>query len=73
MKWEDQLGLDSLFDIVPNNQHICIVHQLAQQNQFGKTQSDLDLKAEEIIVTHLKKSGVVHSTASEENPFVSDS
>jgi fructose-1,6-bisphosphatase len=40
---------------------------------FGKTQSDLDIKADEIIFNHLRKSGVVHSAASEEKPFVSDS
>jgi fructose-1,6-bisphosphatase len=40
-------------------------------NQFGKQQSDLDLKADEIIFNHLRKSGVVHSAASEEKPYVS--
>jgi fructose-1,6-bisphosphatase len=49
-----------------------IVHQLTQQNQFGKTQSDLDLEADKIIFEQLKKSGVVHSAASEEKPFVSN-
>jgi fructose-1,6-bisphosphatase len=39
-------------------------------NQFGKMQSDLDLKTDEIIFNHLKKSGVVHSAASEEKPYV---
>jgi fructose-1,6-bisphosphatase len=47
-----------------------IVHQLAQQNQFGKTQSDLDIKADEIIFKNLRASGVVHSAASEEKPYV---
>ena len=47
-----------------------IVRQLTSQNLFGKTQSDLDLKADEIIFNHLRKSGVVHSAASEEKPYV---
>ena len=46
------------------------MHQLPQVNQFGKMQSDLDLKTDEIIFSHLKKSGVVHSAASEEKPYV---
>ena len=50
-----------------------IVHQLTQQNMFGKTQSDLDIEADKIIFEQLRKSGVVHSAASEEKPFVSDS
>jgi hypothetical protein len=49
---------------------VFIVHQLPQINQFGKTQSDLDLKADEIVFEHLRKSGVVHSAASEEKPYV---
>jgi fructose-1,6-bisphosphatase len=48
------------------------VHQLTQQNLFGKTQSDLDLEADRIIFEQLKNSGVVHSAASEEKPYVSD-
>ncbi len=40
---------------------------------FGKTQSDVDIEADKIIFDMLKKSGVVHSAASEEKPFVSDS
>jgi fructose-1,6-bisphosphatase len=40
---------------------------------FGKTQSDLDIEADKIIFEQLRKSGVVHSAASEEKPFVSDS
>jgi fructose-1,6-bisphosphatase len=49
-----------------------IVHQLTQQNLFGKTQSDLDIEADKIIFEQLKKSGVVHSAASEEKPYVSN-
>jgi hypothetical protein len=30
----------------------------------------IDLKADEIIFSHLKKSGVVHAAASEQKPFV---
>ena len=54
-----------------SNLFLIIVHQLTQQNLFGKTQSDLDLEADKIIFEQLKKSGVVHSAASEEKPFVS--
>lgn len=57
--------------IIHSNDCFNIVHQLATQNQFGKTQSDLDLKAEDIIFNHLRKSGVVKSAASEEKPYVS--
>jgi fructose-1,6-bisphosphatase len=34
-------------------------------------QSSIDLKADEVIFNHLKASGVVHSAASEERPYVS--
>lgn len=48
------------------------MHQLTQQNPFGKTQSDLDIQADEIIFQNLKKSGVVHSAAYEEKPFTNE-
>ena len=44
---------------------------MSSQNEFGNSQSTLDLKADEIIFSYLKKSGVVHSAASEEKPYVS--
>ncbi len=47
-----------------------IAKELAQVNEFGKIQSDLDLKADEIIFKNLAKSRVVHSAASEEKPYV---
>jgi fructose-1,6-bisphosphatase len=40
-------------------------------NEFGKQQSDIDVKADEIIFRHLKESGVVAAAASEEKPYVS--
>lgn len=40
-------------------------------NPFGKTMNDIDLKADDIIMQHLKKSGVVYQAMSEENPKVS--
>ncbi len=45
------------------------VQAMTTQNQFGKQQSDLDLKAQEVIERHFKKSGVVYSIASEEKPY----
>lgn len=47
-----------------------IAHSFTQ-TPLGKTKSDIDSKADEIIFTHLKKSGVVHSALSEEKPYVS--
>lgn len=41
---------------------------MSTKNEFGKQQSDIDLKAEEIILKHLKGSGVVAAAASEETP-----
>lgn len=40
--------------------------QVATMNPFGKQQSSIDLKADEIIFEHLKKSGVVFAAVSEE-------
>ena len=45
-----------------------LVHLVSTKNEFGKQQSDIDLKAEEIILKHLKGSGVVAAAASEETP-----
>jgi sedoheptulose-bisphosphatase len=45
---------------------------LTSQNVFGKQQSDIDLKADDIIFKHLKKSGVVFSAASEEKPYANE-
>lgn len=47
------------------------VHLLKTKNQFGKQQSDLDLKANEIVFKHMKSAGVIHSALSEETPEVS--
>lgn len=44
--------------------------EVTTQNQFGKIQKDIDLKADEIIFKHLKESGVVYGAISEENPVV---
>jgi fructose-1,6-bisphosphatase len=44
------------------------VHLVASKNEFGKVQSDVDLEANEIIIKHLKKSGVIYGCASEESP-----
>lgn len=44
---------------------------LSQANQFSNQQTDLEIKADDIIFGHLKKSGVVHSAASEVKPYVS--
>lgn len=44
------------------------VQQVSTRNEFGKQQSDIDLKAEEIIMKHLKNSQVVAAAASEETP-----
>lgn len=44
------------------------VHLVAQKNEFGKVQSDIDLEANEIIMKHLKTSGVIYGAASEEFP-----
>lgn len=41
-------------------------HTLTTSFQEG----GIDLKADEIIFSHLKKSGVVHAAASEQKPFV---
>ena len=44
------------------------VHLVTTKNEFGKVQSDIDLEANEIIIKHLKKSGVIYGCASEESP-----
>lgn len=44
---------------------------LTSKNEFGKLQSDIDVKADEIIFKHLKDSGVVYAGISEETPKVS--
>jgi len=41
---------------------------VASKNEFGKIQSDVDLEANEIIMKHLKASGVIYGAASEESP-----
>lgn len=38
--------------------------QLITHNEFGEIQSDIDLKGEEIILRHLKKSNCVYSAMS---------
>jgi fructose-1,6-bisphosphatase len=44
---------------------------LKTKNPFGKQQSDIDLKANDIVYRHLKLSGVVHAAVSEEGAEVS--
>lgn len=44
------------------------MHLLKSKNPFGKQQSDIDLKADDIIFKHLKASGVVYAAVSEERP-----
>jgi fructose-1,6-bisphosphatase len=46
-------------------------HLLKTKNPFGKQQSDIDLKANEIVFKHMKNSGVIHAAISEETPEVS--
>lgn len=47
-------------------------HLIETMNQFGKQQSSIDLKADEIIFRHLKDSGVVYAAMSEERPYVNE-
>lgn len=47
------------------------VNLLKTKNPFGKQQSDIDLKANEIVFKHMKNSGVIHAAISEETPEVS--
>jgi len=44
---------------------------LKTKNPFGKQQSDIDLLANTIVNTHMKNSGVVAASFSEETPEVS--
>jgi len=44
------------------------VHLVASRNEFGKLQSDIDLAANDIVMGHLKNSGVIYGAASEESP-----
>ena len=48
------------------------VHLIAQRNEFGKSQSNIDLEADKIIFKHLKTSGVVFAAASEESPKINE-
>ena len=45
-----------------------IVNLVTSKNEFGKQQSNIDLEANNIIMKHLKSSGVVGYAASEESP-----
>lgn len=49
-----------------------LVHLIASRNEFGKSQSNIDLEADKIIFKHLKTSGVVFAAASEESPKVNE-
>ena len=44
------------------------MHLVASRNEFGKLQSDIDLAANDIVMGHLKSSGVIYGAASEESP-----
>ena len=47
-------------------------HLVKSLNPFGKQQTSIDLKPDEIIANHLIKSGKVFAFMSEERPFVNN-
>lgn len=41
---------------------------MGSTNAFGDPQLDVDIRTDEILFSHLRDSGVVHTASSEENP-----
>ena len=47
-------------------------NKISTQNVFGDLQNEMDIKADNVIFSHLKKSGVVYAAMSEEKPFLNE-